>query len=220
MINAIRSFSRKLSANSSGIALTEFAAVAPVFLTLGMFGFEVANLATSKMRVSQIAMSLADNASRLGQTDNSSVSPTVTEDEVEAVLKGALLQGASINLEANGRLILSSLEYDVYTDKQYIHWQRCVGSATRASQYGDEGTNNGLSGASLPGMGTAPNVVVAPQGSAVMYVELVYTYTPVFASPFGKSADIVEEAAFIVRDDRDIGEYDEKGLAGTKKNGC
>ena len=177
-------------------------------------------MATAKMKTSQIAMSLADNASRLGQTDNNAVAPTVTETDVDAVLQGALLQGRSIGLEANGRVILSSLETDVYTGKQYIHWQRCVGNGTNESAYGDEDDENGLVGTPIAGMGRAPNVVAAPAGSAVMYVEIYYTYNPLFLSPYGQIADFVEEAAFIVRDDRALGEYTQKGLSGPIANEC
>lgn len=220
MFRKIQSFAKRLGRHNSGVALTEFAVIAPVFLTLGMGGFEVAHMATSNMKTSQIAMSLADNASRLGQTDNSSVAPTITESDVDAVLQGALQQGKSIDLEENGRVILSSLEVDQYTGKQYIHWQRCAGDGTSQSAYGDESTNNGLGATTLAGMGRAPNVVAAPVGTAVMYVEVHFTYNPIFLSPFGRVASFVEEAAFIVRDDRDIGEYNEKGISGTKKNAC
>ena len=221
MLSTIKSLAKALRRNNSGVALTEFAVIAPVFLTLGMGGFEVAHMATSNMKTSQIAMSVADNASRLGQTDNNAVAPTITETDVDAVLQGALQQGKSIDLEANGRVILSSLEMDQISGKQYIHWQRCAGDGTTDSAYGNETNKNGLTGShSLAGMGKAPNVVTAPVGTAVMYVEVHFTYNPVFLSPFGKVANFVEEAAFIVRDDRDIGERNEKGLSGTKQNSC
>ena len=97
---ALRTISKKmrfclarLRSNTSGVALTEFAVVAPVFLTLGLAGFELAQMASTKMKVSQLALSVADNASRLGQTDNNAVSPTVNESDVAAVLFGAEEQG-------------------------------------------------------------------------------------------------------------------------------
>lgn len=211
---------RKLKRNQDAIALTEFAVVAPVFLMLGMAGFEVANMATSKLQVSQIAVSLSDNASRLGQTDNSGVTPTISEADVDAVLKGALEMGANIGLEANGRIILSSLERDDVTGKQFIHWQRCIGSAEYDSAYGDEGSKNGLTGSPISGMGQGSSTVAAPPGGAVMYVEIYYTYNEVFANPFGENKAFLEEAAFIVRDDRALGDSDEKGISGTKINAC
>ena len=211
---------RALLRSQEAVALTEFAAVAPVFLMLGLFGFELANMATSKMRVSQIAMSLADNASRLGQTDNSGVTPTISEADVDAVLKGALEMGNGINLGGNGRIILTSLEHDAVTNKQFIHWQRCVGSAEYDSAYGNEGAKNGLSGSSITGMGHGANKITAPPGEAVMYVEIYYGYDEIFSGPFGRSSTFIEEAAFIIRDDRALGDSNQKGISGTKINGC
>ena len=211
---------RSLCRDETGVALTEFATVAPVFLTLGLLGFEIALMASSKMRASQVATSLADNASRLGQTDNSGVTPTITEADVEAVLRGALRQGRTIDLEENGRIILTSLEYDDYTGKQFIHWQRCMGSADYSSAYGDENGSNGLNGTTLDGMGRGSGLVTAPRGEAVMYVEVYYEYGGVFSGQFGRDNTFTEEAAFIVRDDRALGNSDEKGISGTASNEC
>ncbi|MEP5623239.1 MAG: TadE/TadG family type IV pilus assembly protein, partial [Hyphomicrobiales bacterium] len=134
----IARLAKKLRSDASGISMVEFALVLPVILTLGLYGAEVARMANTKMKVSQIALSLADNASRLGQTDNSGVTPTITENDVEAILNGALRQGQSIGLEGNAKVILSSLEYEDPEDKQFISWQRCVGDVTWDSRYGND----------------------------------------------------------------------------------
>ncbi len=42
--------------DKSGLALVEFAFVAPIMLTLGLAGLETAHLAATHMQVSQIAM--------------------------------------------------------------------------------------------------------------------------------------------------------------------
>ncbi len=213
-------FFTRLRKNVRGVALTEFAVVAPVFITLGMFGFEIAYMAVTKMKVSQVALSVADNASRLGQTDNSAVPPTITEDDVEAVLKGGERQGQSIDIGANGRIVLTSLEYDPVTDRQFIHWQRCVGEKDVQSAYGNESDKNGLTGTELQGMGNGASKVTAPAGEAVMFVEIFYDYPAVFSSAFVPQAEFREEAAFIIRDDRTLQEPNEKGLSGSKDNGC
>lgn len=220
MIVKTFNFIRTVLKDDAGVSLTEFAVVAPIFLTLGMFGFEVSNMATTKMRVSQIALSLADNASRLGQTDNSAVTPTITEDDVAAVLNGALRQGQSIDLATNGRVILTSLEYDDDTGKQYIHWQRCVGAKDKDSAYGDENSKNGLSGSAITGLGKGADKITALPGSAVMFVEVYYDYSHIFPSPYGTDNSFREEAAFIIRDDRNLQDWDEKGLSGTAANTC
>lgn len=204
----------------SGVALTEFAIVAPVFISVGLFGFEVSYMAVTKMKVNQIALSVADNASRLGQTDNSAVPPTITEDEVSAILDGADKQGGSIELGANGRIILSSLEYDPATERQFIHWQRCYGEKEIDSAYGNDTDNNGLNGTELTGMGTGATKAIAPPGEAVMFVEIYYEYPAVFASAFVSDMTFREEAAFIIRDDRTLLLPEQKGLSGSAQNEC
>ena len=159
---------KRLGAENSGVSIVEFALVLPVLLTLGLFGTEIARMATVNMTVSQIALSLADNASRLGQTDNSGVTPTITEDNVDAVLSGALRDGQSIGLEANGRVILSSLEYDDFTGRQFIAWQRCQGDLEVDSDYGNDTDKNGLSGTPMTGMGDSSSEIRARSGQAVM----------------------------------------------------
>ena len=211
---------RRLVRSKCGISMVEFACSAPVFLTMGMFGFEVANMASARMQISQIALSLADNASRLGQTDNSAVTPTVSENDVEAVLKGALRQGQTIGLQAHGRIVLTSLEYDDTTKKQFIHWQRCAGDKTQASAYGNETDKNGLNGPDITGLGSGANKITALSGQAVMFVEIFYDYQNLFAQPFGTTGKFDEQAAFIIRDDRKLNPSDQKGLSGTAKNTC
>lgn len=117
----LRSALLRLLRDTRGVSLIEFAYILPVFITLGMLGAEVAWMASINMQVSQVALSLADNASRLGQTDNSSVTPTITEGDIDSIMSGAIRQGASYNLATRGRVILSSLEYDEASGKQFIH---------------------------------------------------------------------------------------------------
>lgn len=209
----IARFAKRLRSDVSGISLVEFALVLPVILTLGLYGTEVARMANTKMKVSQIALSLADNASRLGQTDNSGVTPTITHNDVEAILNGALRQGQSIGLEENARIVLSSLEYDDPSDKQYIAWQRCIGDLEYDSRYGDDEDENGLIGDELPGMGEGTTQITAQSGSAVMFVEIQYSYSSLWDNPFGSGDGLFyEEAAFLIRDDRNL----DPGLTGTE----
>jgi hypothetical protein len=161
---------RKLRRDVSGIAVIELAICFPPLLYMGMYGLELMNLASTNMEVSQLALSLADNASRLGQTDNSAVAPTVNETDIDSVMTGALKQGESLDISTNGKIILSSLEKDK-AGKQYIHWQRCRGALDHDSAYGNDTDNNGLEGPAITGLGVNHNVV-AQAGSAVMFVEV------------------------------------------------
>lgn len=147
----LRAFARRLGAATSGAALVEIAAVMPVFTAMGMYGTEIAYMSTVNMQVSELSLALADNAARLGQTDNSGVTPTINETDIDSIMLGANTQGRDINFTATGRVILSSLEYDGDSARQYIHWQRCAGTLARSSAYG--GTNYGLTGTAITGLG-------------------------------------------------------------------
>ncbi|GGC10052.1 hypothetical protein GCM10011494_30910 [Novosphingobium endophyticum] len=198
----VRTTMRSLRRDTDGVSLLEFALALPVMLTLGLYGTELAYMATIDMEVSQMATTVADNASRLGQTDNGAVTPTVTETQIDSVMTGASKQGSGFNFGANGRIILSSLERDSSTGRQYIHWQRCSGDLDVDSVYGAEGA--GLTGDTLDGMGPADSLITAQSNSAVMFVEVYYQYQPLFGDMFVGTPRFKQEAAFIIRDDRNL----------------
>lgn len=196
--------SRRLARDRRGAAAIEFALSLPVLLLLGMYGAEVAHMASVNVEVSQLALSVADNASRLGQTDNSGVTPTIAETDVDAVLFGAIKQGATLQFATRGRVVLSSLEKDSATGKQYIRWQRCRGGLNRASAYGNDSDRNGLNGPEIAGLGAGRQIVTAKSGSAVMFAEVFYEYRGLFGSLYTGTVVLKREAAFIVRDDRNL----------------
>lgn len=208
---------RRLSGDKSGMAVLEFALILPIFVSLGMYGIEIANMAMIQMQVSQMALSVADNASRLGQTDNSAVTPTVSETDVDSVLFGAMKQGTNFRFQQYGRVILSSLERDSFTGKQFIHWQRCKGNLTgQSSIYGNDSGNNGLgSGQNITGVGTANGTVTAPANSAVMVAEVYYRYSGIFGTMFTEQRTFRQQANLIIRDNRNLGATNTKGLSGT-----
>ncbi len=195
---------------TQGIAVTEFALILPVILVLGLYGAEIANETVTHMKVSQIALSAADNAARMEQSDNSGTAPTVTEADINSVLTGATIEGEGIGLSTNGKVIVSSLEIKSgTTNTQYIHWQRCTGSLSASSAYGKEGST-------VTSMGGGSTTVTAPSGEAVMFVEVYYKYTGLFGTMFVNSPTFHQEAAFLVRDDRNL----TSGLSGTKTASC
>jgi hypothetical protein len=195
-----------------GLALTEFALGFPIILMLGLYGIEMANLALTHMRVSQIALNLADNASRVGSS-STLTTQQLREVDIEDVFQAAKAHGSGIELETKGRVILSSLEKDK-DGNQRIHWQRCFGSKTGAdfdSHYGKalntDGSNTGdayVGTTATNGMGPAGAKVNAPtNNSGVMFVEVNYEHTPMFQSLVSTST-IGYVASFIVRDPRDF----------------
>lgn len=193
---------RKLLKDKQGVAVTEFALSLPLFIGVGMYGIELSNMTIVDMSVSQTALNLSDNASRLGQTGGGIITPTITEHDVLSTFAGAEIQGRNLNLSENGRVILSSLELDA-NNNQLIRWQRCFGDKILDSAYGPEGTN-GTDDPSFMGMGADGRQVLATNGTAVMFVEIEYDYEPLFGSLFVENRTFRQEAAFNIRDNRNL----------------
>jgi hypothetical protein len=212
---------KALRRNESGVAFLEFAMIFPIMMFMGLYGIELARMSMVTMRVSQIALAVADNASRMEQTNNSAVAPTVTEADITSVLIGATKEGSGFNFSTNGRVILTSLEKHPTSGKQYIHWQRCIGSLNKSSKYGNETTLNGINGPTITALGNGSTKAVAPDNIGVMFVEVYYAYTPIFGSMFVKNTTFKQEAAYIVRDIRDYrhGQTPVVTPSGTK-SGC
>lgn len=202
---------RRLIQRCDAVATTEFALVVPLFMTLGMYGAEIAWMNAAAMEASQVALALADNASRLGQTDNSGVTPTITTSDVESVLKGALEEGENIALAENGRVILSSLEVHPVTGRQYVHWQQCMGGGKQKSSHGKPDLTGSALSKIAPGISLGGRTITSPNKSAVMVAEVWYEYHGLFGTMFVKPITIHEQAAVIARDDRNVG----PGLSGT-----
>lgn len=195
------SWLRALARSRSGVAMTEFALGAPLLLMAGLWGTETANYALTSMKVGQLAVQIADNASRVGDLSTLQ-NRKVYESDINDVLYGAQLQAGSLNLFAHGRVIVSSLQVsDAATGgsgEQYIQWQRCRGALRVGSDYGAEGDI-------LPdGMGPTGEEVIAQDGDAVIFVEIRYTYQPLVSERFIGNEEMVSIASFTVRDDRDI----------------
>ena len=194
---------RRMLRDSSAVAMTEFALATPLVLTLGLWGLETANLAITHMRVSQAAMHLADNASRIGET-SSLTRRKIYEDDINDFFLGSNYQaGEAIDLYEFGRVIISSLQVEEGTDmQQYIAWQRCKGRGQFQSDYGVQDTGKG--DPSFQGMGPVGEEVFALKGEAVMFVEISYEYQPIVTDAFLTSREIKASAAFTVRADRDL----------------
>lgn len=135
---------KRLCDNRSGLALIEFALTAPLVVALGLYGVETANLALANLRVSQIALNLADNASRVG-VQSSLVTQQLREIDVNDTLTAARVQGKAWDLTTRGRITLSSLEADG-SGNQTIHWQRCLGTKSGTGYDSTYGRTTALAG--------------------------------------------------------------------------
>ncbi|MFN4112719.1 MAG: TadE/TadG family type IV pilus assembly protein [Sphingomonadaceae bacterium] len=194
-----------LSRDTGGVAMVEFAFMAPILLLLGLAGIELANFSITHMRVSQAAMHLADNASRIGDRDQLAAQ-RIYESDLNDLFVGVNIQaGRQLELLENGRVIVSSLERNA-DGGQTIRWQRCMGRKVANSAFGGQGT--GATGTGFAGMGRTGNEVQAEPGQSVMFVEVFYDYQPLmvndFTTKFILPPEIRSNSAFIVRGARDL----------------
>ena len=200
MSRSIRTTLRRLKQNVSGVAMVEFAFAAPLVLGMGMLGTDTAFLVITHLQVSQVAMQVADNASRVG-TDDVLAARRVYESDIVDTLLGAEKLGENISIYQRGRIILSSLQQNA-DGGQWIAWQRCRGAKNYNSSYGVQGA--GATGTGFPGMGVPGRYITASPGTAVMFVEVAYDFRSVTPMNLFDNQQIVYTAAFNVRDNRDL----------------
>ena len=191
---------RKLARDRSGVAFVEFAFTAPIILGLGMLGTETAFYVITHMQVSQIAMQVADNTSRVGETDVLTARKVFERDINESFI-GAEQLGARIGIFERGRVVVSSLQRNA-DGGQTIAWQRCRGAKVFNSAYGLEGKGN--SGKSFKGMGKPGREIAASNGTAVMFVEVAYDYNSLTPFDLFDGRVITYTAAYNIRDSRDL----------------
>lgn len=196
---ALRVGAVRLARARRAVALVEFAYTLPLFTTMSLTGAELTNYVTTKMRVGQTALHLADHAARLG-SGSLLQAKTISENDINDVLTGAGLQAGELELYTRGRVVISSLEPVASpntTNRYKIVWQRCRGSAAYTRAYGTTGQTN------MTGMGPAGRQVTAPDNGATMFVEVHYQYRPIVLAAFAPTTTMTEIASMTVRDRRD-----------------
>lgn len=201
---------RSLQRDQRAVAIMEFALTLPILVALGITGAEYANYITTKMRVSQLALMVADNGSRMG-TDNGG-STAVSETNIQDTFIGAQIQSSNLDMATHGRIVLSQLEpvTSPNTKSKYkISWQRCYGAQNHKSNFGLQGDTN------LAGIGPSGQQVTATDYSATMFVEIYYVYQPLFSSRLAPSTSFDETASMAVRDSRLLGSPIDPANVGT-----
>lgn len=191
----------RLRGDDRGVALTEFAFALPILLLMSLTGAELTNYITTKMRISQVALHLADNAARIG-TGSQLVAKTITEADINDLFVGANLQSGELNLQANGRVIVTSLEPTTSpnaTGTYKIGWRRCYGAKTSYARKYPTGAGT----INLTGLGPAGRQVTAPDNGATMFIEIYYEYRPIVKTSLAPDTSMTEIASMIVRDKRD-----------------
>jgi Flp pilus assembly protein TadG len=200
----VRSFPRRLARrllrDRSGVAMIEFAFTAPLLLGAGMLGTETAYIVITHMKVSQVAMQVADNASRIGSTDVVAAR-RIFESDINETLIGAEKLAEGIGIYQRGRIIVSSVQRNA-DGGQWLAWQRCRGAMEWESSFGEEG--DGEDGMGFPGMGEPGREITASPGTAVMFVEVAYTYDSLTPFEIFDGRIITYTAAFNIRDNRDL----------------
>lgn len=200
-LSRLGAIARRLRRDTSGLALTEFAFSMPILLTLSLTGAELTNYVITRMRISQVALHIADNAARIGRGSQLEAKK-IDEGLINDLLTGAELQAGELGLFTNGRVIVSSLEpaESPNEDDEYvIRWQRCKGSRTNlTSSYGSAGTTR-----IADGIGPTGRKVAAPDYGVTMFVEVRYLYQPIVSDSLAPSTEIKEFASMMVRDRRD-----------------
>lgn len=193
---------KRLRCDTSGLALIEFAFAMPILMVLGLTGAEVTNYITTRMRVSQVALHLADNSARIG-TGSQLAAKTITETDINDLLTGAGLHAGELDLFTHGRVVISSVEpvAKPNTSNRFkIAWQRCRGAHGYVPQYGEQGDTG------LVGVGPVGQQVTAPDNGAAMFVEVAYRYQPLIDGDLAPDLEIREVASMLVRDTRDLRE--------------
>lgn len=219
-ISRIKSFSKRLRSDCSGLAIVEFAVSLPFFMGVSVAAIEVANYSATIMQVNQIALHVADNGARMG-TNSLLTAKQISEIDINDVFTGARHEGRGLVLDGfhpytdpgtnqvvargNARIFLSSLEPVANpntTDRYKIAWQRCSGPGTHyTATYGTVANSS-----SVTGMGPTGRQIKAPDFGAVMFAEIHYHFEPLIANGFSKltDRDIVATGAMVVRDSRDF----------------
>lgn len=209
---------RRLVRDIRGLALLEFAFALPFFLVLSLTGAELTNYITVRMRISQLALQLADNAARIG-TGSQLQAKTISETDINDLLTGAGLQAGELDLYTRGRVMISSFEPMASpntTGLYKIAWQRCRGMKTYDSPY-----DNTLLNISS-GIGPSGQRVTAPDYGVTMFVEIYYEYRPLISLSRvlpGANGQIKEFASMMVRDRRDTSDDSALGSSSTHPNG-
>ncbi|RYF20943.1 MAG: pilus assembly protein [Oxalobacteraceae bacterium] len=234
---------KRVARDQHGVALIEFAVVTPVLLLLGLGGLELANYVAANLRLSQIAMTVADNAGR--------VRTSIDEADINELMIGAKKIGEPIGFAANGRIILSDLEQRTNATggagaitaanpngyRQWIRWQRCAGAFKAVSSYGLPLDVNGaaVTNISSPanddhgavetkslisGMGPSTNMISASTGTAVMVAEVVYVYQPIVPINYLGNLIIRRLQAFNVRQRTTYSLRNDGARNGTSRSDC
>lgn len=188
-------FAARLARARRGVVIIEYAFYTPVLLLLGLTGAEITNYVITRMRISQLALHLADNSARIG-TGTLLQQKTINEVDINDLLTGAELQAGELDLFGRGRVIISSVENAPSQPTKYrIRWQRCKGAKAFNPSWDPPGNRDGFGPSNRP-------LVTAPPDGATMLVAVAYDYQPLIRTSLSPPSEMIEVASMMVRDRR------------------
>lgn len=190
-LSRLRAKCAALRSARSGVAFIEFAYSLPVFMALSISGVELANIAITHARVSNLTTLVADGAAR--------VRDRIDEADINEIVLAAQQSGSSIDLTTHGRVIISSVVDNTATagntTDQLILWQRCKGLKSAS------GYSYGSEGAVLPGpIGAVGRTIAATERSPVIFAQIIYEYQPIISNNLFGAQTWHYQSAFIIRD--------------------
>ena len=122
---------RLLSSGESGVAIVDFALVAPVLVFLFMGGVEISRFALLNQKLSRVATNASDLVSQ---------SEFLTEDDMEQVFIATQFSLEPFELDDDGVVILSSVSTEDNPDDPRVNWQRSGGgTGSFSSRVGNPG---------------------------------------------------------------------------------
>ncbi len=161
MRNHLVSFGRFRHDRRGGV-IVEFAFIVPIFATLLIGAVEFANFVNMNQRMDRVANTVGDFAARQDQ---------VTPADLGNFFSAAQHIAAPHSLNADGAIILSSVQGDDASGPQVL-WQQIVGgSLSAASQIGSQGGNANL-----------PTGLTVNDGATLLVTEVYFDYQPEFTS--------------------------------------
>ncbi|QJU57912.1 pilus assembly protein [Sphingomonas sp. AP4-R1] len=235
---------RRLRGAERGVVLVEMGLALPLVLLVGLGGLEVARYSLTVLRMNQIAAAVADNAGRVRQgLDETDVNEIMIGGKLmggsDFAANGRIilsdLEQRTNTSGSNGTGATSPGNPNGY--RQWIRWQRCAGALSRTSSYGVPTNGSGVAvvdldsktnadhgavekNSILDGMGPAGQQISAAGGTAVMVVEVFYTYRPMVPFYSFATSSIHVFEAYNIRQRTDFTVSNGAKLSGNGRSDC
>lgn len=169
---ATPSLLRRLRRDRGGIAMIEFALIAPLFLAMTMGTIELGYYVLANNRVQRLASMAADLVAQSGTGTTGA-----TEGQIYDLFSALDLTAQPFDLRNHGRIVITGVKgTDPDGDKKVentILWQRFDGA--------DVGSSPMVGCAQVVKVATLPNGRVLPLDEMLFHVQVSYEYQPIFS---------------------------------------